>query len=50
MASVLQLLGIAVFLVGVSLIAPFLGFIFGGIALIYLGFAVDPPQKEVTRE
>ena len=44
-ASLLELGGIGGIVYGFWLIAPFLGFILGGISLILLGLAVDPPVK-----
>lgn len=45
-SGVLELLGIAAIIWGFYLIAPFLGFIIGGIGLLIIGRAIDPPIKE----
>lgn len=43
-----ELAGIAGIVWGFHLIAPFLGFIIGGIGLILLGLAIDPPVSRTT--
>lgn len=43
-ASFIQLAGIVAFIWGFFLIAPFIGFIVGGIALMVIGRAIDPPR------
>lgn len=42
-SALLELAGLAGIVWGAALIAPFLGFVVGGIGLILLGLAVDPP-------
>lgn len=49
-SGVLELLGLAAIVWGCSLIAPFLGFIIGGVGLMFIGLAVDPPAKRQREE
>lgn len=44
-SMVLELLGVAGIVWGCALIAPFLGFIVGGIGLVLVGLSVDPPKR-----
>lgn len=49
-ASVLvELLGIAAITAGFALIAPFLGLIVGGVLLVIIGMAIDPPRRAGRR-
>ena len=47
-SALFDLAGLAAIVWGCSLIAPFLGFIVGGLGLILLGLAIDPPKKPKT--
>lgn len=49
LSGILELLGIAAIVAGFSLIAPFLGFIIGGIGLIIFGLAIDPPARAARK-
>lgn len=44
-STLLELCGVAAVVWGCTLIAPFLGFIVGGVGLIALGWATDPPAR-----
>jgi hypothetical protein len=43
LSSICELGGLSGFVWGFHLISPFLGFIVGGICLILVGLAIDPP-------
>lgn len=45
-SALFDLAGLAAIVWGCSLIAPFLGFIVGGLGLILLGLVVDPPARK----
>jgi trimethylamine:corrinoid methyltransferase-like protein len=45
MAAVLQLLGMAAIVAGAALIAPAAGFIVGGLALSFIGLALESARK-----
>lgn len=45
-STVVELAGIAAIIWGFALIAPWLGWIVGGFALILVGLAVDPPTRK----
>lgn len=44
-STVLELAGIAAVVVGCALVAPWLGWIAGGICVFVCGAAVDPPNR-----
>ncbi len=43
-ASILEVVGLAVMAVGLWTLAPWLGLVVGGVAVAALGIAVDPPR------
>ena len=45
LSTFLELAGVVAITWGCALIAPFLGFIVGGVVLILFGLAVDPPVR-----
>lgn len=50
LSAITELLGVAAIFAGFWWIAPWLGLIVGGIAMIIIGVAIDPPPKRPTRE
>lgn len=45
MASILQIAGIGGTATGLYMLAPWLGVVVGGVGLVALGFAIDPPKR-----
>ena len=43
-STIVELFGIAAITWGFVQIAPWLGWIVGGLALVLIGFAIDPPR------
>ncbi len=44
-SAVVELCGIAGIIWGFAWIAPWLGLIIGGLALVFVGVAIDPPTR-----
>lgn len=49
LSALFELAGVAALVWGAFLIAPFLGFIVGGLGLILIGLAVDPPAARAKK-
>lgn len=47
-SAVVELCGIAAIIWGFALVAPWLGWIVGGLALVLVGVAIDPPTRRST--
>ena len=48
-STTVELLGIAAIIWGFAQITPWLGWIVGGLALVLVGFAIDPPSRDADR-
>lgn len=48
-SMIVELLGISAVVWGFAQIAPWLGWIFGGLALVLIGLAIDPPSRGADR-
>ncbi|MDO3068448.1 hypothetical protein [Mycobacteroides abscessus] len=45
-SAAFELAGVAVLVAGGWVLAPWIGLLMGGLALILIGLAIDPPSRE----